>query len=115
MSKILFLEQDRYLGDDLSFFFDEGGHSIDWRNTPDKIRDAYTNIPDYDVAVVDKTCDERIPEFTCDDLVKKLKQTSPSKKVICLTAGDDICKYADKNLGIITEAVLNELLREVKV
>ena len=120
MSKILLAHPSGYGGDDLKWFLEEEGHSVNWYQFRDQVRAMYDNIPEYDVAIVDRCINGSPAEkgsmgLDCDDVVKKLKQVHPKKKVICLTHIHDPCKYADKNLGIITEGILEELLEEVKI
>ena len=111
MAKILLAHHERMLGNDLEFFFKEEGHSIDWYQTPGQMKKLYDDIPSYDVAVVDRS----IWGVSSDEMIQRLKERFPDKKVLCLTHDKDHCKYADRNFGIITEGVLKELLREVNV
>jgi len=111
MSKILLAHQDAYAGDDLKFLLEDKGHSVDWYKSRDDIHRLHDNIPKYDFAIVDR-CIEGV---SSDEMIQKLKQEFPKKKVICLTHMGDPCKHADKNLGIVTEEVLKELFEEVEL
>ena len=120
MANVLLAHQGYGVGDDLKWFFEDKGHSVMWYRHRDQVRKLYDNVPEYDIAIVDKCVTGAIEGknpmvIDCDDLVKKLKQVHPDKKVLCLTHVRDPCEYADKNIFGMTREVLENLFREVEL
>jgi len=117
MAKIVLAQPDAYAGENLKELLEYEGHNVEWYMSQARVKKLYNNPPNYDAAIVDKTVtgfsEGDAAGIDCDDLVAKLKETYPDKKVICLTHPQDICKRADRNFFGMAESELMELFREV--
>jgi DNA-binding response OmpR family regulator len=53
MKKILLIEDDRYLTDDLQYFIEDAGNKCKVYSTADQVMENFDSIEDYDIIVLD--------------------------------------------------------------
>ena len=95
MKRILLIEDDRYLTDDLQYFIEDAGNKCKVYSTADQVMENFDSIEDYDIIVLDimmmkgekiETVDKDTE--TGEVLYMKIRKKFPKKKVIIISAKD---------------------------
>lgn len=124
MKRILLVEDDKYLSDDLHFFITEAGHSCEVYHSADQFMTNIDKLGEFDKIILDimmmkgklirkLDADQETGEF----LYKELRKRFPEIPVIVLSAKDYanmIVDFSDEsNVYTLRKPVNEDVLREL--
>lgn len=130
MSRILIIEDDAFLADDLKFFIEEIGHGCQIYTRADEVIDNIDNFAQFDWIILDIIMlpGEQIPKGvhnseleTGEILYQKIRKKYPHKNIIVISAKDfddmQVPFSKDKHIRLcqkpLTESKLDEILKIV--
>ena len=94
--RLLFVEDDKILGDGITKWLNESGNAVDWFDSGESALDAMAT-EEYDLVVLDIN----LPGMTGLDVLKKIRASGDDIPVLLLTARDTV---ADRVAGLDTGA-----------
>lgn len=99
MPKVLLIEDDAFLAEDLEFFIKEAGHGFQWYRSADEVMENMASIGTFDVIVLDLMMQKgnrlRDEDFgtptteTGEVLFAKIVHQFPRSQLIILSAKDE--------------------------
>ncbi len=121
MAKVLIIEDDAYLTEDLKFFIEDEGHTCDVYKYADDVMDNLSDLGKYDFIILDimmmrgnQITDDDTNIETGEILYRKLREKYRTKKIIILSAKD----FRDMTIDFSKEdnvEVIEKALNEEKI
>ena len=124
MARILIIEDDAYLTEDLRFFIEEAGHNCEVYRYADDVMENLDNFGQYDFIILDimmmrgtKIKVDKPEIETGEILYKKIREKYHKKKIIIISAKDfrdmtiDFSK--EDNVDIIAKALNEEKIKKL--
>jgi DNA-binding response OmpR family regulator len=123
MSKILIIEDDAYLTEDLKYFIEEAGHTCCFYRYADEVIENLDNLDQYDFIILDimmmrgtRIIDDNPDMETGEILFKKIREKY-GKKIIVISAKDfksmTIDFKKEHNVFIIEKALNEEKIKQL--
>lgn len=127
MSKVLLIEDDRFLIEDLKTFIEFEGHSCTVYTGPDQVIENLKELQQFDVIILDimmsrgKYLQEEDPDFETGELLyQRIREELPEQKILIISAKNfnemQINFSTERNVDTITKpfgSTASELINKI--